>query len=95
MLFEASRRRRKWGLYQMLHTALSPRASQSCCVYALCLNTMQNDSIEGIYDTLKECAVISKSAGKDQRVSAGRGRHCLARRQQVSVSRARCCPVLR
>jgi ribonucleotide reductase alpha subunit len=24
---------------------------------------MQNDSIEGIYDTLKECAVISKSAG--------------------------------
>lgn len=24
---------------------------------------MKNDSIEGIYDTLKECAVISKSAG--------------------------------
>ena len=24
---------------------------------------MQNDSIEGIYDTLKECAAISKSAG--------------------------------
>ena len=23
----------------------------------------QNDSIEGIYDTLKECAAISKSAG--------------------------------
>ena len=23
---------------------------------------MQNDSIEGIYETLKECAVISKSA---------------------------------
>lgn len=24
---------------------------------------MKDDSIEGIYDTLKECAVISKSAG--------------------------------
>ena len=24
---------------------------------------MQSDSIEGIYDTLKECAAISKSAG--------------------------------
>jgi hypothetical protein len=24
---------------------------------------MKNDSIEGIYDTLKECAAISKSAG--------------------------------
>lgn len=24
---------------------------------------LQNDSIEGIYDTLKECAAISKSAG--------------------------------
>jgi ribonucleoside-diphosphate reductase alpha chain len=24
---------------------------------------MKEDSIEGIYDTLKECAVISKSAG--------------------------------
>ncbi|XLR01258.1 hypothetical protein S83_067456, partial [Arachis hypogaea] len=25
---------------------------------------MKDDSIEGIYDTLKECAVISKSAGR-------------------------------
>ena len=24
---------------------------------------MKDDSIEGIYDTLKECAIISKSAG--------------------------------
>ena len=24
---------------------------------------MQGDSIDGIYDTLKQCAVISKSAG--------------------------------
>jgi ribonucleotide reductase alpha subunit len=24
---------------------------------------MQSDSIEGIYDTLKQCALISKSAG--------------------------------
>lgn len=24
---------------------------------------MKDDSIEGIYDTLKECAMISKSAG--------------------------------
>lgn len=27
------------------------------------LLTMKDDSIEGIYDTLKQCALISKSAG--------------------------------
>ena len=27
------------------------------------LLTMHSDSIEGIYDTLKQCALISKSAG--------------------------------
>lgn len=27
------------------------------------LLTMQNDSIEGIYDTLKQCAIISKNSG--------------------------------
>ena len=33
---------------------------------------MQGDSIEGIYDTLKECAVISKSAG-----GIGIAMHCI------------------
>lgn len=60
------------ALTRSLHTTFLPRATQSCCVYALRLDATQNDSIEGIYDTLKECAVISKSAGEDQRVSAGR-----------------------
>lgn len=33
---------------------------------------MKEDSIEGIYDTLKECAVISKSAG-----GLGLSLHCI------------------
>ena len=37
----------------------TPRNQMSSCF----LLTMKDDSIEGIYDTLKECAVISKSAG--------------------------------
>ena len=42
------------------HSKLSPvvsLADHSSC------HLLQNDSIEGIYDTLKECAAISKSAG--------------------------------
>lgn len=35
-------------------------ASQLSSCFLIC---MKEDSIEGIYDTLKECAVISKSAG--------------------------------
>ncbi len=35
-----------------------PFQSRSCFLLA-----MKEDSIEGIFDTLKECAVISKSAG--------------------------------
>lgn len=34
------------------------RISFSCFLLA-----MKDDSIEGIYDTLKQCALISKSAG--------------------------------
>ncbi|XP_020248565.1 ribonucleoside-diphosphate reductase large subunit-like isoform X2 [Asparagus officinalis] len=37
----------------------TPRPQLSSC-FLIC---MRDDSIEGIYDTLKECAVISKSAG--------------------------------
>ncbi|KAH7658454.1 ribonucleoside-diphosphate reductase subunit M1 protein [Dioscorea alata] len=37
----------------------TPRPQLSSC-FLVC---MKDDSIEGIYDTLKECAVISKSAG--------------------------------
>ena len=36
-----------------------PRPQLSSC-FLVC---MKSDSIEGIYDTLKECAAISKSAG--------------------------------
>jgi len=33
------------------------------CVDSCFLLAMQEDSIEGIYDTLKQCALISKNAG--------------------------------
>ncbi|PUZ55942.1 hypothetical protein GQ55_5G254200 [Panicum hallii var. hallii] len=42
-----------------LFNAGTPRPQLSSCF----LIFMKDDSIEGIYDTLKECAVISKSAG--------------------------------
>ncbi|KAA8496054.1 Ribonucleoside-diphosphate reductase large subunit [Porphyridium purpureum] len=42
-----------------LFNASTPRPQLSSCF----LLTMKEDSIEGIYDTLKRCAVISKSAG--------------------------------
>lgn len=42
-----------------LFNAATPRPQLSSCF----LLTMTDDSIEGIYDTLKRCAVISKSAG--------------------------------
>src|ERR1700733_85023 len=37
-----------------------------CCCWCLCVSfllSMFDDSIEGIYDTLKSCAMISKHAG--------------------------------
>lgn len=42
-----------------LFNAGTPRNQMSSCF----LVAMQDDSIEGIYDTLKQCALISKSAG--------------------------------
>ncbi|KAM7507915.1 hypothetical protein LguiA_018368 [Lonicera macranthoides] len=42
-----------------LFNAGTPRPQMSSC-FLVC---MKDDSIDGIYDTLKECAVISKSAG--------------------------------
>ncbi|URE13074.1 hypothetical protein MUK42_19109 [Musa troglodytarum] len=42
-----------------LFNAGTPRPQLSSC-FLIC---MKDDSIEGIYDTLKECAIISKSAG--------------------------------
>ncbi|VFQ96066.1 unnamed protein product [Cuscuta campestris] len=42
-----------------LFNAGTPRPQLSSC-FLIC---MKEDSIDGIYDTLKECAVISKSAG--------------------------------
>ncbi|KAK8961676.1 Ribonucleoside-diphosphate reductase large subunit [Platanthera guangdongensis] len=42
-----------------LFNAGTPRPQLSSC-FLICL---KDDSIEGIYDTLKECAIISKSAG--------------------------------
>ncbi|GFH05936.1 ribonucleoside-diphosphate reductase [Haematococcus lacustris] len=46
----------------------TPRPQLSSC-FLVC---MKNDSIEGIYDTLKECAAISKSAG-----GIGLSLHCI------------------
>nr|CAD1838460.1 unnamed protein product [Ananas comosus var. bracteatus] len=45
--------------FPTLFNAGTPRPQLSSC-FLVC---MKEDSIEGIYDTLKECAVISKSAG--------------------------------
>merc|ERR1712008_103693 len=42
-----------------LFNAGTPQPQMSSCF----LLTMKNDSIDGIYDTLKNCALISKSAG--------------------------------
>merc|ERR1719207_512622 len=42
-----------------MFNAGTPRPQLSSCF----LLTMQDDSIEGIYDTLKQCAQISKNAG--------------------------------
>lgn len=42
-----------------LFSAATPRPQLSSCF----LLAMKDDSIEGIYDTLKDCALISKSAG--------------------------------
>uniref|UniRef100_A0A7S3R0A3 Ribonucleoside-diphosphate reductase n=1 Tax=Dunaliella tertiolecta TaxID=3047 RepID=A0A7S3R0A3_DUNTE len=46
----------------------TPRPQLSSC-FLIC---MKSDSIEGIYDTLKECAAISKSAG-----GIGLSAHCI------------------
>ncbi|KAH9559774.1 hypothetical protein CY35_06G073600 [Sphagnum magellanicum] len=51
-----------------LFNAGTPRPQLSSC-FLVC---MKEDSIEGIYDTLKECAVISKSAG-----GIGISLHCI------------------
>ncbi|KAF0900573.1 hypothetical protein E2562_033041 [Oryza meyeriana var. granulata] len=42
-----------------LFNAGTPRSQLSSCFF-IC---MKDDSVEGVYDTLKECAIISKSAG--------------------------------
>lgn len=51
----------KWFIHATptLFNAGTPRPQMSSCF----LVQMQSDSIEGIYDTLKQCALISKSAG--------------------------------
>lgn len=54
-----------------LFNAGTPRPQMSSC-FLLC---MKSDSIEGIYDTLKECACISKSAG-----GIGLSVHCIRAR---------------
>ncbi|XP_015523006.1 ribonucleoside-diphosphate reductase large subunit isoform X1 [Neodiprion lecontei] len=51
-----------------LYSAATPRPQMSSCF----LLTMKEDSIEGIYDTLKQCALISKSAG-----GVGLNIHCI------------------
>merc|ERR1711892_268140 len=51
-----------------LFNAATPRPQLSSCF----LLTMNSDSIEGIYDTLKQCVLISKSAG-----GIGLNVHCI------------------
>ena len=54
-----------------LFNAGTPRPQLSSCF----LLTMKDDSIEGIYDTLKTCAMISKMAG-----GIGLNVHCIRSR---------------
>eukprot|EP00127_Corallochytrium_limacisporum_P006912 Clim_evm27s237 gene=Clim_evmTU27s237 len=54
-----------------LFNAATPRPQLSSCF----LLTMKDDSIEGIYDTLKTCAMISKTAG-----GIGLNVHCIRAR---------------
>lgn len=51
----------KWFIHATptLFNAATPKPQMSSCF----LLTTQDDSIEGIYDTLKQCALISQSAG--------------------------------
>jgi ribonucleoside-diphosphate reductase subunit M1 len=60
----------KWFIHASptLFNAGTPRPQLSSCF----LLTMKEDSIEGIYDTLKTCALISKSAG-----GIGLNVHCI------------------
>ncbi|XP_032797409.2 ribonucleoside-diphosphate reductase large subunit [Daphnia magna] len=51
-----------------LFNAATPRPQLSSCF----LLTMKDDSIDGIYETLKQCAIISKSAG-----GIGLNIHCI------------------
>jgi len=51
-----------------LFNAATPRPQLSSCY----LLTMKDDSIDGIYETLKQCAIISKSAG-----GIGLNIHCI------------------
>ncbi|XP_071445370.1 ribonucleoside-diphosphate reductase large subunit [Hetaerina americana] len=51
-----------------LFNAATPRPQLSSCF----LLTMKDDSIEGIYDTLRQCALVSKSAG-----GIGLNIHCI------------------
>ena len=44
-------------------TALTSLANTTVLYFSCFLLTMIDDSIEGIYDTLKQCALISKNAG--------------------------------
>ena len=48
-----------------LFNAGTPTPQMSSCF----LLTMKEDSIEGIYDTLKRCALISKSAGEERKLN--------------------------
>ena len=54
-------------LYDIMVDSAAPSPHYSCF-----LLTMKDDSIEGIYDTLKQCALISKSAG-----GIGLNVHCI------------------
>lgn len=60
----------KWFIHASptLFNAGTPVPQMSSCF----LLTMKDDSIEGIYDTLKQCALISKSAG-----GIGLNVHCI------------------
>ena len=64
-----------------LFNAGTCRAQLSSCF----LLTMSDDSIDGIYDTLKQCALVSKSAG-----GIGLNVHCI-RAKGSFIAGVSCC----
>lgn len=71
-LFNAATPRPQLSRYSVLFTNPFCKLILIYCLLSCFLLTMKDDSIDGIYETLKQCAIISKSAG-----GIGLNIHCI------------------